>query len=78
MKTLRYVSIISAVMSVGIYLLLRYSPASHRYGWNLFGLELLSAGVGALGSVIALFKRSGWKYAVSLAPCVAILYFQLV
>ena len=76
MKVIRYVSILSAVVAVGVYLLLRYNIESHRYGWNLFGLELVAATIGVVGSGIALFKRSGWKYAVSLASCAVILWIQ--
>jgi hypothetical protein len=78
MKTLRFITIISATVAVGIYLLLMFSVESHRYGWHLFGLELVCAGVGTIGSVIALFGRSGWKFSIPLIACAAILYIQLV
>ena len=78
MKTLSFISIISAVAAVGIYLLLRYSAASHRYGWYLFDLELIFAVLGAIGSVIALWKTSRWKFLIPLTACAAILYIQFV
>ena len=77
MKALRYVSFLCALVATVDYLLLVFCPWTHRYGWLLFGLQLILAVLGVVASATAVVLRGGWPFLVSFAVCAAILFIQL-
>jgi hypothetical protein len=78
MNKIGYASAICGVGAVADYALLRYFPGSHRFGWELFGLQILLAAVGLIVSVIGVTKSGAWQYGVPLIACAVILCIQLL